>query len=40
MGLARESYTFLEHLKWTPVIAAGFIAGVAVHLYLSGIVAL
>lgn len=37
MGLARDSYTFLEHLKWAPVIGIGFAAGVAVHLYLSGI---
>lgn len=35
MGQARGSYTFLVHLRWTPVIALGFVAGVLTHLLLS-----
>ena len=37
MGQARGSYTFFVHLKWTPVIAAGFSAGALLHVLLSGI---
>ncbi|HRV82416.1 MAG TPA: sodium:proton antiporter NhaD, partial [Planctomycetota bacterium] len=28
MGVARKEYTFMAHLKWTPIIAAGFAMGV------------
>jgi Na+/H+ antiporter NhaD/arsenite permease-like protein len=28
MGVARHQYTFLSHLKWTPIIAVGYGAGV------------
>lgn len=35
MGAARGHYTFLGHLRWTPVILLGFIASVLVHLWLN-----
>lgn len=35
MGQARGSYTFMGHLKWTPVIALGYIASIMVHLWLN-----
>ncbi|MCE9685628.1 sodium:proton antiporter NhaD [Shewanella sp. AS16] len=35
MGQARGSYTFLSHLKWTPVIALGYAASILVHLWLN-----
>jgi Na+/H+ antiporter NhaD/arsenite permease-like protein len=35
MGQAHGSYTFLGHLKWTPVIALGYIASVAAHLLVN-----
>jgi Na+/H+ antiporter NhaD/arsenite permease-like protein len=28
MGINRENYTFLSHLKWTPVIALGYVASI------------
>ncbi|MBI3755307.1 MAG: sodium:proton antiporter NhaD [Deltaproteobacteria bacterium] len=28
MGIRRETYTFIEHLKWTPVIALGYFASI------------
>ncbi len=31
MGQARGKYTFFGHLKWTPVIALGYIASIATH---------
>ena len=36
MGQARGQYTFMSHLKWTPVIALGYGASIAVHLLLNG----
>lgn len=36
MGQAREHYTFLYHLKWTPVIALGYILSIACHIAISG----
>ncbi|HPD83302.1 MAG: sodium:proton antiporter NhaD [Alphaproteobacteria bacterium] len=36
MGVARGQYTFFGHLKWTPVILLGYIAGIAVHFWLNG----
>jgi NhaD family Na+/H+ antiporter len=36
MGQARGVYTFFEHLKWTPAIALGYAASIAVHLWLNG----
>ena len=29
MGVRRDMYTFLSHLKWTPVIALGYAASIA-----------
>jgi Na+/H+ antiporter NhaD/arsenite permease-like protein len=37
MGLARGHYTFWAHLKWSPVIIAGFVLAVLLHLWISGI---
>ena len=36
MGQSRGMYTFLGHLKWTPAIALGYFASIAVHLWLNG----
>ena len=36
MGQARGSYTFLSHLKWSPVIALGYFASIYVHLIVNG----
>jgi len=35
MGQARGSYTFFSHLKWTPVIALGYVASILTHLYIN-----
>lgn len=35
MGQARGMYTFMGHLKWTPVIALGYFASIGVHLWLN-----
>ncbi len=35
MGQARGMYTFFGHLKWTPVIALGYFASIAVHMWLN-----
>lgn len=35
MGVARGQYTFLSHLKWTPVLALGYIAAIAVHIWIN-----
>lgn len=34
MGVAHGRYTFTGHLKWTPVIALGYVASIALHLWL------
>lgn len=36
MGQSKEQYTFLGHLKWSPVIALGYFASIAVHMLLNG----
>jgi Na+/H+ antiporter NhaD/arsenite permease-like protein len=36
MGQAHGKYTFFGHLKWTPVIAAGYIASIVVHMLING----
>jgi NhaD family Na+/H+ antiporter len=36
MGQARGKYTFFGHLKWTPAIAAGYVASILVHLWMNG----
>ncbi|EKO3920485.1 sodium:proton antiporter NhaD [Vibrio metschnikovii] len=35
MGAAHGKYTFVGHLKWTPVIMLGYVASIAVHLLLN-----
>jgi len=35
MGQARGKYTFFGHLKWTPAIAAGYIASIYVHMVIN-----
>ena len=35
---ARGVYTFFGHLKWTPVIAAGYVASILTHMWLNSAV--
>jgi len=35
MGQARGTYTFFGHLKWTPVIALGYAASIAIHMLIN-----
>lgn len=35
MGQARGQYTFFSHLRWTPVIALGYVASICVHLLIN-----
>ncbi|RUM33489.1 MAG: sodium:proton antiporter, partial [Desulfobulbus sp.] len=35
MGHARGIYTFVGHLKWTPVIALGYAASIGVHFLIN-----
>jgi len=35
MGQARGKYTFMSHLKWTPVIALGYVASILVHQWVN-----
>ncbi len=35
MGQARGKYTFFSHLKWTPVIAFGYLASIGVHFLVN-----
>ncbi|MDH3451672.1 MAG: sodium:proton antiporter NhaD, partial [Gammaproteobacteria bacterium] len=35
MGLARGKYTFVGHLKWMPVIAIGYFAGIYAHMLIN-----
>ena len=35
MGQARGKYTFFGHLKWTPVIAAGYVASILAHFWIN-----
>ncbi|MGP9764602.1 sodium:proton antiporter NhaD [Halomonas sp. AOP13-D3-9] len=35
MGQARGSYTFMGHLRWSPVILLGYIASILVHMWLN-----
>jgi NhaD family Na+/H+ antiporter len=35
MGQARGYYTFFGHLKWTPVIALGYVASIYVHFWVN-----
>lgn len=36
MGSSKGQYTFLSHLKWTPVLLLGYAAGIAVHFLWNG----
>src|SRR5210317_827252 len=36
MGQARGIYTFFSHLRWTPVIALGYVGSIVVHLMING----
>ncbi|QIK37102.1 sodium:proton antiporter [Caldichromatium japonicum] len=36
MGQTRGAYTFFGHLEWTPAIALGFLASIAVHFWING----
>ena len=35
MGQARGHYTFMSHLRWTPVIALGYAAAIAAHMWVN-----
>ena len=35
MGQAKGKYTFFGHLKWTPVIALGYVASIATHMWFN-----
>jgi len=35
MGQARGKYTFFSHLKWSPVIALGYVASIYGHLWIN-----
>jgi NhaD family Na+/H+ antiporter len=35
MGQARGKYTFFGHLKWAPVIAVGYAASIATHMWVN-----
>ena len=35
MGQARGRYTFFGHLKWTPAVAAGYVASIATHFWIN-----
>jgi len=35
MGAARGTYTFGGHLKWTPAIALGYVAGIMCHMIIK-----
>ncbi|MCP5141633.1 MAG: sodium:proton antiporter NhaD [Gammaproteobacteria bacterium] len=37
MGQARGKYTFFGHLKWTPAIAAGYVASIYAHIWINGL---
>jgi Na+/H+ antiporter NhaD/arsenite permease-like protein len=35
MGQARGRYTFFSHLKWTPVIALGYVGSIVCHMWIN-----
>jgi Na+/H+ antiporter NhaD/arsenite permease-like protein len=35
MGMAKGQYTFFGHLKWAPVIALGYGASIACHMWVN-----
>ncbi len=36
MGASKGQYTFMTHLKWTPVIALGYFASIGAHFLVNG----
>ncbi len=36
MGASKGQYTFMSHLKWTPVIALGYFASIGAHFLVNG----
>ena len=36
MGTSKGAYTFFSHMKWTPVIALGYIASIITHYIING----
>ena len=36
MGTSQGKYTFFSHLRWTPVIAVGYVAGIITHYLVNG----
>ena len=36
MGTSKGHYTFMSHIRWTPVLAAGYAAGIATHFLVNG----
>ena len=36
MGQSNHKYTFFSHMKWTPVIALGYVASIVVHYLVNG----
>ena len=36
MGQSKGMYTFFSHLKWTPAIAAGYVASILAHYLING----
>jgi Na+/H+ antiporter NhaD/arsenite permease-like protein len=35
MGASRGRYTFMSHLRWSWAIALGYVASIALHLWLA-----
>lgn len=35
MGIGRGHYTFFSHLKWTPVLALGYLASIGIHFLIN-----
>ena len=35
MGQSKGLYTFMSHLRWTPVIALGYAVSILVHLFIN-----
>ena len=35
MGLVRNHYTFINHLRWTWAIALGYVASILTHLWIN-----
>lgn len=36
MGSSKGQYTFMGHLKWTPILALGYAAGIGAHFLVNG----